>query len=135
MGGPPPPSPYAPPSAQNPYAPSDANPYSPPPAQQWGPAPAPPPPGYGYGYPGPATRTNGLAIASLVVSLFGCLCGVGAILGIVFGFVARSQIRQSNGTQTGDGLALAGIIVGFVTLALVIIWFVFLAVNGSTSNT
>ena len=102
-------------------------------AQPWGTAPAPPPPGYGY--PGQPVRTNGLAIASLVVSLVGCLCGVGAILGIIFGFVARSQIRQSNGTQTGEGLALAGIIVGFVTLALVIVWFVLIAVSGSSSNT
>ena len=75
---------------------------------------------YGYGQPlpygAPAARkkTNGLAIASLVCSCAGILfLGVPGILGIIFGFVARSQIRRSNGTQGGEGLALAGIIVGF----------------------
>jgi hypothetical protein len=64
-------------------------------------------------------QTNGLAIASLVCSLAGWFCfGVGFILGIVFGLIARNQIRNSNGTQTGDGLALAGIILGAVPIGL-----------------
>jgi hypothetical protein len=42
-------------------------------------------------------------------------------LGIVFGFVARSQIKNSNGTQGGQGLALAGIIIGFGWAALIIL--------------
>jgi hypothetical protein len=66
-----------------------------------------------------AQRTNGMAIASLVCSLVAIpLFGIPAILGIIFGFVARSQIRKSNGSQTGDGMALAGIIIGFVFVAL-----------------
>jgi len=40
----------------------------------------------------------------------------GGILAVVFGFVARSQIKRSNGTQRGSGMALAGIILGFVWL-------------------
>jgi hypothetical protein len=72
--------------------------------------------------------TNGLAIASLVCSVIGLCCGVGSIIGIVLGFIARSQIRTSG--QAGDGLALAGIIVGFITLVLSIgAYFVFNA-NG-----
>ena len=43
------------------------------------------------------------------------------MLGIIFGFVARRQIRQSNGAQGGGGMALAGIIVGFVVVGLVIL--------------
>lgn len=86
-----------------------------------------PPPGYGP-YPQPAygpapVQTNGLAIASLVCSLAGWFCfGVGFILGVVFGFIARNQIRNSNGTQTGDGLALAGIILGAIPIGLGIIF-------------
>lgn len=60
--------------------------------------------------------TNSLAIASLVLSILGLCCGIGSIVGIVLGFVARSQIRTSG--QAGDGMALAGIIIGFVTLVL-----------------
>ena len=41
----------------------------------------------------------------------------GGILAVIFGFVARSQIKRSNGTQRGSGMALAGIILGFVWLA------------------
>src|ERR1035441_1060576 len=44
--------------------------------------------------------------------------GVGAILAIVFGFIARSQIKQSNGTQQGGGMALAGIIIGFAGIVI-----------------
>jgi hypothetical protein len=61
-----------------------------------------------------------LAIASLVCSILG-ICGIGAILGIVFGFVARGQIRRSNGMEKGDGLALAGIIIGFVWPVFVVL--------------
>lgn len=98
------------------------------------PAPVPPPPGfpppqgygYGYGYPAgppgygyvPVEKTNGLAVASLVCSFFFWLWGLGSILAIVFGFIARSQIKRTGGTQKGAGLALAGIIIGFATLVL-----------------
>jgi hypothetical protein len=60
-----------------------------------------------------------MAIASLVLSILSLL-GVGSILGIIFGFVSRGTINRSNGTQKGAGLALAGIIVGFFTLILVL---------------
>jgi len=61
-----------------------------------------------------------MAVASLVCSIGSLLCGIGCILGIIFGFIARQQIRSSNGTQRGEGLATAGIIVGFVFLGLFI---------------
>jgi len=54
-----------------------------------------------------------------------------AILGVIFGFVARSQIKVSAGAQRGDGLALAGIIVGFGWLALLVVTIVF----GNTART
>jgi len=86
-------------------------------------------PGYGYGYGYPTVpRNNGLAVASLVCSIV-TLFGLGSVLGIVFGFIARHQIRTSGGTQRGDGLALAGIIVGFATLVLAILYFVALGVH------
>jgi hypothetical protein len=65
-------------------------------------------------------RTNGLAIASLICSCAGVFF-LPAILGVVFGFVARSQITRSNGLQRGNGLAIAGIIVGFGWLALLVL--------------
>ena len=59
-------------------------------------------------------------MASLVCSLFFWLLGLGSVLAIVFGFVARSQIKRSGGTQRGRGIALAGIIIGIVGLLLVL---------------
>jgi hypothetical protein len=78
-------------------------------------------------------RNNGLAIASLVCSCAGFLFFVPGVLGVIFGFIARSQIRQSGGTQGGDGLALAGILVGFAWIGLfVIVFIVGAASNNST---
>ena len=98
-----------------------------------------PPPGYGHppwSWPPVAAlpRNNGLAIASLVCSLTAILLvGLPAIIGVVFSFVARSQIRRSNGAQTGAGMALAGIIVGFVILAGWVLIFVLGHRGGSMS--
>jgi len=62
-------------------------------------------------------RTNGFAVASLV-------CGIGqlvafwpaTILAIVFGHKARRDIRRTG--EQGEGLAQAGIILGYVGLGL-----------------
>ena len=91
-----------------------------------------PPTPYGAYSPYGATprKTNGLAIASLVCSIAGLLL-IPLVLGIVFGFIARSQIKNSNGTQGGDGLALAGIIIGFGWAALLVLG----AIVNATTNT
>jgi hypothetical protein len=86
-----------------------------------------------YGY-GPTPKTNGFAIASLCCSIGGILfVGLSSILGVIFGFVARSQIRRSqtqygNGAEKGGGLAVAGIIVGFATIAFWLLLFIAIAV-------
>src|SRR5580704_9997299 len=43
------------------------------------------------------------------------------VLAIVFGHVASSQIRKSNGRFKGAGIALAGLILGYAGIALVIV--------------
>jgi len=57
------------------------------------------------------------------------LAFVFAPLGIIFGVIARKQIRQTG--EEGDGLALAGIIVGAIFSAIwvlvIIIWIVAIA--------
>lgn len=104
--------------------------YPPPPPGGYG--PPPPPPG-GYGYPPRAVGTNGMAIASLVCSLFGWICIIGGILGIIFGFMALGQIRQSG--QGGRGLAIAGIVIGAIATALVIFAGILGTMFGGTSST
>jgi hypothetical protein len=56
-----------------------------------------------------------LAIASLVASVI-WLCGIGSIAGIVMGVVALTQVKRTG--EHGQGLAIAGIAVGAVTLIL-----------------
>jgi hypothetical protein len=87
---------------------------------------------YGYGPP----KTNGMAVASLVLSILGFICFLGLIsagAAIILGVIARRKIRESGGAEKGDGLALAGIIVGAVFVALQI-GFVALALVGSTNS-
>jgi hypothetical protein len=74
------------------------------------------------------TSTNTLAIISLVFGIISiptaCCYGCGvifAIVAIITGLIARSQIKQSAGRQGGGGLALAGVIIGAIVAALAVI--------------
>jgi hypothetical protein len=60
---------------------------------------------------GVQSSTNGLAIASLVTSLVGA-----SLIGIVLGHMAQKQIRVSG--QQGSGLAMAGLVIGYLGLAV-----------------
>ncbi|MEW6569483.1 MAG: DUF4190 domain-containing protein [Chloroflexota bacterium] len=71
----------------------------------------------------PVSQTSTLAIVSLVMGILGwfLLPIVGAIAAIVTGHMAKSQIRVSIGSLTGDGLATAGLVLGYVQVVLVCI--------------
>lgn len=73
---------------------------------------------YPYGYPAPPT--NGLAVASLIASILGLTIvpTIGSIVGVIMGYAAKRQIEESGGAQGGEGLAKAGIIVGWVGIGL-----------------
>ena len=105
------PDPYAQPGYQPPATPYPQQPaYQPPGAY-------PQPGGYGYGAP-PLPHTDGLAIGSLVSSIVGALLIIfcfglaGTIAGFVMGLISRNRIKASNGALTGEGMALAGMIIG-----------------------
>lgn len=71
----------------------------------------------------PILPSNGLAITSLV---FGILCWfplwiIGALIAIITGHIAVGQIRESNGTQGGLGMARAGMISGYIQLVITLL--------------
>jgi len=84
-------------------------------------------PGYGqpgYGQPGggaPATKTNVLAIVSLIASIAGIVIFwfIGSVVGVICGHISLNQIKRTR--EEGRGLAVAGLIVGYIGIALSII--------------
>ena len=66
----------------------------------------------------PEPATSGKAIASLVLGLPFVFFPT-AVLAIVFGHWSRSEIRESAGRLKGAGMALAGLILGYIGVALV----------------
>lgn len=78
-----------------------------------------PPPPMGYVAPQRSAQTSGAAIASLVIGIISFLfCPlIGSIAAVVCGHVARSNIRNSRGTLSGDGLAVAGLVMGYLGFA------------------
>lgn len=74
----------------------------------------------GYGYQTPP-RTNTLAIVSLVMAVLGFtfLPLISSICAVVFGHIARGQIRRTG--EGGSGFATAGLIIGYVSIVLFVI--------------
>ena len=76
----------------------------------------------------PATPTSALAIVSLV---FGILAWVmlpvlGPIVAVITGHMARAEIRRSESRIDGDGLAIGGLVLGYLQIAMLLIGFVLL---------
>lgn len=86
-------------------------------AGSYRPAAAPPPVAYVQQPYIVKQKTNGLAIASLVLGIL-WIYWLGSLLALIFGLVAKSQIDNSGGSQNGRGLAIAGIVLGIVGLGI-----------------
>ncbi|MDD5348635.1 MAG: DUF4190 domain-containing protein [Chthoniobacteraceae bacterium] len=66
-------------------------------------------------------ETDGFAIASLVLSILTFILGpLGCVPGIICGHIARARIRK-NPELSGAGLAQAGLIVGYLFLAFLVL--------------
>ncbi|SDS81552.1 DUF4190 domain-containing protein [Actinoplanes derwentensis] len=141
----PPPGPQDPYGQQPPYPPQPypGQPYSPQPyPQQYhghyrphpmsgppmsGPPMTPYPPQPGY-YPPPpmavVVPTSGLAVASLIFGLIGffggfCAFGIPCAFAVLFGHLALRETK--NGHRSGHGMAVAGLILGYILLVPAII--------------
>jgi hypothetical protein len=64
--------------------------------------------------------TNGLAIASMVLGIV-WIYWLGSILALIFGYVAKGQIDRSEGRQGGRGMAIAGIVLGWVGVGMIVL--------------
>lgn len=92
----------------------------------------------GAGYAG--QRTDGLAIASLVVGIISIFCSIlclGIVLGptaAIMGFISRQRIATSGGVLGGGTMALAGLILGVVGFVCGVIAFFLWIYAGSLTN-
>lgn len=125
--------------------PNYGSPPPPPPGGGGGYGAPPPPGGGGYGgFPQPGfggpqpQQTSVLAIISLVAGILSivlaCCCsilGLAGAAGVICGFLAKKEIRESGGAKKGDGLALAGMITGGVGIVLGIALFILTFVVGA----
>jgi len=102
----------------------------------WNPTPDP----YGQQPPpyGAVRRTEGLAVASLVLGIAGfVVCPlICSVLAIIFGLQAKTKIRQDPSLQ-GDGMAQAGFILGIIGLAVgaILLIVIIIAAANSDSST
>lgn len=88
--------------------------------------PYPPP----YGYPPLVQRTNGMAIASMVLGIL-WLYWIGSVLALVFGYIAKNQIRERG--EAGGGMATAGIVLGWIGVGIFAVVLVFGVAAGVSS--
>lgn len=117
MSMPPPPPPGWQPGEQHPSQPPSGPPIYP-----------APPPNYQYVQVG---RTSGLAIASMVLGIL-WVYWIGSILAVIFGHIALSQIRRDE-TVRGRGMAIAGVVLGYVGIGLFVLGIVVFATTRSTT--
>src|SRR5713226_9680509 len=62
--------------------------------------------------------TSGKAIASLILGLFFVVLPA-SILAVVFGHWSRAEIRASAGRLKGEGMAMAGLILGYLGVSMI----------------
>jgi hypothetical protein len=68
-------------------------------------------------------QSSTLAIVSLIAGIVSWILVplIGAIVAVITGHMAKSEIRNSNGRLTGDGMATAGLILGYIQIGLTVV--------------
>jgi hypothetical protein len=101
---------------------------------------APPPSGYPQPVPAYAVPTvtyiqtagtNGMAVASMVLGIL-WLYWFGSLLALIFGYVALSQLKQRQ--QSGRGMAIAGIVLGWIGAATLVLFIIIAAAVSHSTN-
>jgi hypothetical protein len=75
------------------------------------------------GFTQPVQQTSTLAIVSLItgIATWIFLPIIGALIAVITGHMAKTQIRASAGRLTGSGLATAGLVLGYMQIILVVV--------------
>jgi len=73
-----------------------------------------------------AATTNGKAIASLILGIL-WIGGLGSLLAVILGHSAKKEIDNSGGREGGRGIAVAGLILGWLGIAGIILMIVLMA--------
>ena len=70
----------------------------------------------------PIKKKKGLSIASLIFGIIGTapLLSTASIVAIILGHISLSKIKKSSGKYSGKGLAIAGLILGYLGLSVAI---------------
>jgi hypothetical protein len=71
--------------------------------------------------PTQTTRNSTAAIISLIAGILGfvqILPVIGPIAAVIAGHMAKKEIKNGNGMITGNGMATAGLVLGYVMIAL-----------------
>jgi Domain of unknown function (DUF4190) len=76
--------------------------------------------------------TNGMAVASLVLGIL-WIYWIGSVLALIFGYIARQQINQHQGMQSGRGMATAGIVLGWIGVGFLVL-FMLVGIIGMASG-
>lgn len=70
-------------------------------------------------------RTSGLAIASLVCGISGLFCMfLPGIAAVICGHMALKQIADPNVRMEGRGMAIAGLVLGYLSVAIMVVWLI-----------
>jgi hypothetical protein len=82
-------------------------------------------------YPDPPLPINTLAVVSLILGIisYSVLPLIGAIAAIVTGHMAKQEFKANPYKYSGEGLATAGLILGYAHLALAFLTLVFIFIG------
>jgi hypothetical protein len=82
---------------------------------------------YTYGQPYAAPRRNGLGIAAMVLGIVAVVIPcfwvlqVPGVLAVIFGAISLSQFKRSPERYTGRGMAIAGLVLGLVSIVILVL--------------
>lgn len=69
----------------------------------------------------PSERINPFALTSMILGILG-----GTLLAVIFGHVAKAQIRRTG--ERGSGMATAGLVLGYLWTVMYVIYFIWVFV-------